>query len=92
MKVKVRTEFKDKHTGKLHKAEDELEMNVDRINEVLKVGNFIELVADAAEPKKSKADEKEQAENADTEADQADQKDAAEDTPKTTGRRKRTSK
>ena len=87
MKVKVRTEFKDKHTGKLHKAGDELEMNVDRINEVLKVGNFIELVADAAEPKKSKADEEEQAE--DTEA---DQKDAAEDTPKTTGRRKRTSK
>lgn len=88
MKVKVRTEFKDKHTGKLHKAGDELEMNVDRINEVLKVGNFIELVADV-EPKKSKADEKEQAEDADTEA---DQKDAAEDTPKTTGRRKRTSK
>ena len=87
MKVRVRTEFKDKHTGKLHKAGDELEMNVDRINEVLKVGNFIELVADAAEPKKSKADEEEQAE--DTEA---DQKDAAEDTPKTTGRRKRTSK
>ncbi len=87
MKVKVRTEFKDKHTGKLHKAGDELEMNVDRINEVLKVGNFIELVADADEPKKSKADEKEQAE--DTEA---DQKDVAEDAPKTTGRRKRTSK
>lgn len=88
MKVKVRTEFKDKHTGKLHKAGDELEMNIDRINEVLKVGNFIELVTDA-EPKKSKADEKEQAEDADTEA---DQKDAAEDTPKTAGRRKRTSK
>lgn len=87
MKVKVRTEFKDKHTGKLHKAGDELEMNVDRINEVLKVGNFIELVADADEPKKSKADEKEQ-----TEDTEADQKDAAEDTPKTTGRRKRTSK
>lgn len=58
MKVKVRTEFKDKHTGKLHKAGDELEMNVDRINEVLKVGNFIELVADAAEPKKSEADKR----------------------------------
>ena len=86
MKIRVRTEFKDKHTGKLHKAGDELEMNIDRINEVLKVGNFIELVA---EPKKSKADEKEQAEDADTEA---DQKVAAEDTPKTTGRRKRTSK
>lgn len=89
MKVKVRTEFKDKHTGKLHKAGDELEMNVDRINEVLKVGNFIELVADKDEQKKSKADEKEQAEDADTEA---DQKDTSEDTPKTTGRRKRTSK
>lgn len=87
MKVKVRTEFKDKHTGKLHKAGDELEMNVDRINEVLKVGNFIELVADAAEQKKSKVDEEEQAEDTET-----DQKDAAEDTPKTTGRRKRTSK
>lgn len=87
MKVKVRTEFKDKHTGKLHKAGDELEMNVDRINEVLKVGNFIELVADAAEQKKSKADEEEQAEDT-----KADQKDAAEDAPKTTGRRKRTSK
>lgn len=89
MKVKVRTEFKDKHTGKLHKAGDEVEMTIDRINEVLKVGNFIELVADAAEPKKSKADEKEQTEDADTEA---DQKDTSEDTPKTTGRRKRTSK
>lgn len=86
MKVKVRTEFKDKHTGKLHKAGDELEMNVDRINEVLKVGNFIELVA---EPKKSETDKKEQAEDADTEV---DQKDTSEDAPKTTGRRKRTGK
>ena len=90
MKVKVRTEFKDKHTGKLHKAGDELEMNVDRINEVLKVGNFIELVADAAEPKKSEADKKEQAEDADTEADQKEAD--GEGTSKTTGRRKRTSK
>ena len=64
MKVKVRTEFKDKHTGKLHKAGDELEMNVDRLNEVLKVGNFIELVAD----------EKEQAEDADTEDDRQKKK------------------
>ena len=90
MKVKVRTEFKDKHTGKLHKAGDELEMNIDRINEVLKVGNFIELVADKDEPKKSKADEKEQAEDADAETDQKEA--AGEGTSKTTGRRKRTSK
>lgn len=85
MKVKVRTEFKDKHTGKLHKAGDELEMTLDRINEVLKVGSFIELVA---EPKKAEQDETEQAEDS-----EAEQKEAAgEGTSKTTGRRKRTSK
>lgn len=85
MKVKVRTEFKDKHTGKLHKVGDELEMTLDRINEVLKVGGFIELVA---EPKKAEQDETEQAEDS-----EAEQKEAAgEGTSKTTGRRKRTSK
>ena len=85
MKVKVRTEFKDKHTGKLHKAGDELEMTLDRINEVLKVGSFIELVA---ESKKAEQDETEQAEDS-----EADQKETAEEgTSKTTGRRKRTSK
>lgn len=83
MKVKVRTEFKDKHTRKLHKVGDELEMTLDRINEVLKVGNFIELVAEQAET--------EQAEQ--VEDSEADQKEAAgEGTSKTTGRRKRTSK
>lgn len=82
MKVKVRTEFKDKHTRKLHKVGDELEMTLDRINEVLKVGNFIELVAEQAETEQA-----EQAEDS-----EADQKVAAEDTPKTTGGRKRTSK
>ncbi len=85
MKVKVRTEFKDKHTGKLHKAGDEVEMTIDRINEVLKVGSFIELVT---ESKKAEQDETEQAEDS-----EADQKETAEEgTPKTTGRRKRTSK
>lgn len=83
MKVKVRTEFKDKHTGKLHKTGDEVEMTVDRINEVLKVGNFIELVAEQTETEQA-----EQAEDS-----EADQKEAAgEGTSKTTGRRKRTSK
>lgn len=85
MKVKVRTEFKDKYTGKLHKAGDELEMPLERINEVLKVGSFIELVA---ESKKAGQDETEQAEDS-----EADQKETAEEgTSKTTGRRKRTSK
>lgn len=85
MKVKVRTEFKDKYTGKMHKAGDELEMTLERINEVLKVGSFIELVA---ESKKAGQDETEQAE--DSEADQKET--AGEGTSKTTGRRKRTSK
>ena len=85
MKVKVRTEFKDKHTGKLHKAGDELEMTLDRINEVLKVGSFIEL---AAESKKAEQDETEQGEDSETER----KEDAGEGTSKTTGRRKRTSK
>lgn len=85
MKVKVRTEFKDKHTGKLHKVGDELEMTLERINEVLKVGSFIELVA---ESKKAEQDETEQAEDS-----EAEQKETAEEgTSKTTGRRKRTSK
>lgn len=85
MKVKVRTEFKDKYTGKMHKTGDELEMTLERINEVLKVGSFIELVA---ESKKAGQDEMEQAEDS-----EADQKEAdGEGTSKTTGRRKRTSK
>lgn len=85
MKVKVRTEFKDKYTGKMHKVGDELEMTLERINEVLKVGSFIELVA---ESKKAGQDEMEQAEDS-----EADQKEAdGEGTSKTTGRRKRTSK
>lgn len=85
MKVKVRTEFKDKYTGKLHKAGDELEMPLERINEVLKVGSFIELVA---ESKKAEQDETEQGEDSETER----KEDAGEGTSKTTGRRKRTSK
>ena len=45
MKVRVKTEFKDKYTGSLYKTGDELDMSIERINEVLKVGSFIELVA-----------------------------------------------
>lgn len=44
MKVKVKTEFQDKYTGELHKTGDVLDLNVQRINEILKVGCFVELV------------------------------------------------
>lgn len=49
MKVRVKTEFKDKHTGELHVAGKELDMSIERVNEVLKVGSFIELVAEQNE-------------------------------------------
>lgn len=50
MKVRVKTEFKDKHTGELYTAGKELDMSVERINEVLKVGSFIELVEQTEQP------------------------------------------
>lgn len=63
MKVRVKAEFKDKYTGKLHKIGDGLEMSAERINEVLKVGSFIELVAEHTEPeRKEKEDTGKQAE------------------------------
>lgn len=87
MKVRVKAEFRDKHTGKVYKIGDELEMSVQRINEVIAVGNLIELIE---QPEKT---EQEQAENAEQEqADGQEEKaDAGEqETPKQTGRRKRT--
>lgn len=51
MKVRITTEFKDKYTGELHKAGSEMDMTIERINEVLKVGNFIELLGETVEQK-----------------------------------------
>lgn len=50
MRVRVKTEFRDKHTRELHKTGDELDMSVERINEILKVGSLIELLAEQTEP------------------------------------------
>lgn len=82
MKVRVKAEFKDKHTGKLHKAGTILDLNVQRINEILKVGCFVELV-EQAEPEETEQVE----ENPDENTDAGEQ---TEETPKQTGRRKRT--
>lgn len=82
MKVKVKTEFKDKHTGKLHRMGDVLDLNVQRINEILKVGGFVELV------EQSEPEETEQTEETPDESTDAGEQ--TEETPKQTGRRKRT--
>lgn len=85
MKVRVRTEFKDKYTGELYKVGKELEMTVERVNEVLKVGGFIEILdetkqaTETAEQDEQTAGEEAAADEAETEA------------PKTT-RRKRSGK
>lgn len=80
MKVRVKTEFKDKHTGELHKVGDVLDLNIQRINEILKVGGFVELVEQ--EETEQSPEEDEQKENADT-------GEQTEEIPKQTGRRKR---
>lgn len=79
MKVRVKTEFKDKHTGELHKVGDALDLNIQRINEILKVGGFVELVE---QEETEQSPEEEQKENADT-------GEQTEEVPKQTGRRKR---
>lgn len=83
MKVRVKTEFKDKYTGSLYKTGDEFDMSIERINEVLKVGSFIELVAEQTECEQEEVEQTETSEQSLTSGDQA------EETQKQTGRRKR---
>lgn len=42
MWVKVIVKFRDKHTGKIHKVGDKLNLKQDRIDEILTVGKFVE--------------------------------------------------
>lgn len=79
MKVKVKTEFQDKYTGELHKTGDVLDLNVQRINEILKVGCFVELV-----------ERSEQSELKQSPVENADVGGQTEEIMKQTGRRKRT--
>ena len=44
MKIRVTTEFKDKHTNELHKVGTEMDVPIQRVNEILSVGNFIEII------------------------------------------------
>lgn len=44
MKVKVTSEFIDKHTKKLHKVGEEMSISKTRLNEILKVGGFVKII------------------------------------------------
>ena len=61
MKVKIQTAFNDKYTGKLYKVGEEIEITVERANEILKVGNFIEIVDEKAEQNPEVVDEEAEA-------------------------------
>lgn len=89
MKVRVKAEFKDKHTGEIHKIGKELELSVQRINEIIQVGNLIELV-EQTEQLETKEESPEPDEQAADQEEKADAGEQAEETPKQTGRRKRT--
>lgn len=90
MKVKVTAEFNDKHTGELHRSGDVLDLNIQRINEILTVGSFIELV-EQSEPEKEKTEQAETAEPSTEDQEESETAgEQAEETPKQTGRRKRT--
>lgn len=82
MKVKVTAEFKDKHTGELHRSGDVLDLNIQRINEILTVGSFIELVEQSEQTETAEPSTKDQ-EESETAGKQA------EENLKQTGRRKR---
>lgn len=101
MKVRVKTAFKDKNTNQVYKVGDELEMSVHRVNEVLTVGSFIELIEQENEHTEKPEETPDQKTDGNDEGqDNADQngKDQEGDNqetgeaPKQTGRRKRTNK
>ena len=67
MWVKVISSYRDKFTKKIHQPGEELNISKERADEIMKVGNFIELLeepkkqdktADDKEPKKPADDKK----------------------------------
>jgi len=89
MKVKVTAEFNDKHTGELHKTGDILDLHIQRINEILTVGSFIELV-EQSEPEEEEAEQDKTTESS-PEGQEESKADSnqSEEASKQTGRRKR---
>lgn len=58
MKVKVISSYRDKFTKKIHQPGEELDITKERADEILKVGNFIELLEEPKQQGKSADDEK----------------------------------
>lgn len=87
MKIRVTTEFKDKHTNKLHKVGTEMDVPVQRVNEILSVGNFIEII-EQAEPVQTETE----TETPGTETPENEQVEPESEPPKATGGRKKTTK
>lgn len=74
MKIKVTTEFTDKYTGELHRVGEEMEVPVQRVNEILSVGAFITIVEEAPVQDvtpESKDDEQEQEQEQEAPAEKA---------------------
>lgn len=89
MKIKVTTEFKDKHTNQLHKVGTEMDVSVQRVNEILSVGNFIEIL-EQAEPVQTETET--ETETPGTETPENEQVAPENKPPKATGGRKKTTK
>lgn len=88
MKVRVTQEFKDKYSGELHKIGTEMNLSVKRINEILKVGGFLEIVETEDETEQIEQTEPiEPTEQADVTEKEPENTETEE--PKATGRRKR---
>lgn len=86
MKVRVTQEFKDKYSGELHKIGTGMDLPVKRINEILKVGGFLEIVEVETEPIEQ-TEPIEPTEQADVTEEEPENTETEE--PKATGRRKR---
>lgn len=95
MKVKIKTEFNDRYTGKLHHVGEETVMSLERINEIMSVGNFIELVGQETEQpeqgEQSEQSEQTEPEQTETPDEEEQQEEAAdpESTVKRSTRRNR---
>lgn len=62
MKARVTTEFTDKYTGELRKVGDILDLDIRRINEILAVGGFLQLIEPSPEDQSKSEDAGEQEE------------------------------
>lgn len=89
MKIRVTTEFKDKHTNKLHKVGTEMDVPVQRVNEILSVGNFIEII-EQTEQVQTETEEPEEPKTPTGENEDNESVEPEGEQSKETGRRKRT--